>query len=89
MTDPRSRSLQLPAIARKAARRFGALAGVALLAFAIQAQADSRETLGAGDSIRVTVFRDPDLTTQTRMSERDTILFPLIGEVALVGHTRH
>jgi hypothetical protein len=35
MTDPRSRSLQLPAIARKAERRFGARAGVALLAFAI------------------------------------------------------
>ena len=68
-------------------RWFAALAGVALLASAIQGQADSRETLGAGDSIRVTVFQNPDLTTETRISERGTIVFPLIGEVALAGQT--
>src|SRR2546427_8178093 len=68
-------------------RWFAALAGMALLAFAIQGQADSRETLGAGDSIRVTVFQNPDLTTETRISERGTIMFPLIGEVALAGQT--
>jgi polysaccharide biosynthesis/export protein len=68
-------------------RWFAALAGVALLAFAIQGQADSRETLGAGDSIRVTVFQNPDLTTETRISERGTIMFPLIGEIALAGQT--
>jgi polysaccharide export outer membrane protein len=68
-------------------RWFAALAGVALLAFAIPGQADSRETLGAGDSIRVTVFQNPDLTTETRISERGTIVFPLIGEVALAGQT--
>jgi len=68
-------------------RWFAALAGAALLAFAIQGQADSRETLGAGDSIRVTVFQNPDLTTETRISERGTIVFPLIGEVALAGQT--
>ena len=68
-------------------RWFPALAGVALLALAIQGQADPRETLGAGDSIRVTVFQNPDLTTETRISERGTIMFPLIGEVALAGQT--
>src|SRR2546428_13003842 len=60
---------------------------MALLAFAIQGQADSRETLGAGDSIRVTVFQNPDLTTETRISERGTITFPLIGEIAIAGLT--
>jgi polysaccharide biosynthesis/export protein len=68
-------------------RWFAAVAGAALLAFAIQGQADSRETLGAGDSIRVTVFQNPDLTTETRISERGTIMFPLIGEIALAGQT--
>jgi polysaccharide export outer membrane protein len=68
-------------------RWFAALAGVALLAFAIQGRAEPRETLGAGDSIRVTVFQNPDLTTETRISERGTIMFPLIGEVALAGQT--
>ena len=87
MTHPQSRSFQSPPTARKAAGRFAALAGVALLAFAIQGQADSRETLGAGDTIRITVFQTPELTTETRVSERGTIIFPLIGEAVLGGQT--
>jgi len=47
----------------------------------------SREILGEGDSIRITVFQNPDLTTETRISERGTITFPLIGEIALTGLT--
>jgi polysaccharide biosynthesis/export protein len=43
------------------------------------------ETLGPGDMVRVTVFRNPDLTTETRVSERGTILFPMIGEVPVNG----
>ena len=39
----------------------------------------SRETLGEGDSVRITVFQNPDLTTETRISSRGTITFPLIG----------
>jgi polysaccharide export outer membrane protein len=68
-------------------RRLAALAGIALMAFATQGHAESREVLGAGDTIRVTVFQNPDLTTETRVSERGTIAFPLIGEVALGGRT--
>src|SRR5689334_11190773 len=45
------------------------------------------ETLGQGDMVRITVFRNPDLTTEARISERGTILFPMIGEVAIVGLT--
>ena len=44
-------------------------------------------SLGSGDMVRVTVFRNPDLTTETRVSERGTILFPLIGEVEVTGLT--
>ena len=47
--------------------------------------AQSRETLGEGDAIRITVFQNPDLTTETRISERGTITFPLIGEIGLAG----
>jgi polysaccharide export outer membrane protein len=61
-------------------------AGVAVLALAIEAHA-ARDTLGAGDTIRVTVFQNPDLTTETRIAERGTIVFPLIGEVMLGGET--
>jgi polysaccharide biosynthesis/export protein len=45
------------------------------------------ESIGAGDMVRVSVFRNPDLTTETRVSERGTILFPLIGEVNVQGLT--
>jgi polysaccharide export outer membrane protein len=43
------------------------------------------ETLGPGDMVRVNVFRNPDLATEARISERGTIMFPLIGEVPLNG----
>jgi polysaccharide export outer membrane protein len=40
-----------------------------------------------GDMVRVTVFRNPELTTEARVSERGTILFPMIGEVPVAGLT--
>ncbi len=45
------------------------------------------EAIGMGDRVRVTVFRNPDLTTEARVSDRGTILFPLIGEVPVQGMT--
>ena len=47
----------------------------------------ARDTLGAGDSIRITVFQNPDLTTEARLSQAGAIVFPLIGEVTLGGLT--
>ena len=82
-----ARTLFLLAPAREMARRLAALAGVVLLAIATQCLADTRETLGAGDTLRITVVQNPDLTTETRISERGTIMFPLIGELALNGQT--
>ena len=37
------------------------------------------ESLGMGDMVRITVFRNPELTTEARISERGTVLFPMIG----------
>ena len=48
---------------------------------------DRMEALGMGDMVRITVFRNPDLTTEARVSERGTILFPMIGEVPVSGLT--
>ena len=42
-------------------------------------------TLGSGDSIRVLVFQNPDLTLDTRVSENGTITYPLIGSVKIGG----
>ncbi|MEP7068673.1 MAG: polysaccharide export protein EpsE [Usitatibacter sp.] len=53
-----------------------------------QAATDMRlESLGMGDLVRVTVFRNPELTTEARVTERGTILFPMIGEVPVAGLT--
>lgn len=45
------------------------------------------EALGMGDMVRVSVFRNPELTTEARVSERGTILFPMIGEINVAGLT--
>ncbi len=73
----------------KASRRqpLAALLGIAAILLSATALGQSRETLGEGDTVRITVFQNPDLTTETRISERGTISFPLIGEVALGGLT--
>jgi polysaccharide export outer membrane protein len=43
--------------------------------------------LGSGDTIRVNVYQNPDLSLETRLSEQGQISFPLIGMVPLVGTT--
>lgn len=63
-----------------------ALGSLMLMPLAL-VHAESREALGPGDSVRVTVFQNPDLTTEARISERGAIVFPLIGEVALAGRS--
>jgi polysaccharide export outer membrane protein len=51
-----------------------------------QAQAHARpDKLGVGDAIRVTVFQQPDLTTEARISEKGSISMPLVGEVKVAG----
>jgi polysaccharide export outer membrane protein len=41
--------------------------------------------LGPGDIIHITVFNNPELTTDARVSETGSITFPLIGSVQVVG----
>lgn len=43
--------------------------------------------LGAGDTIRIVVFQNPDLTVETRVTENGTISFPLVGLVKVGGMT--
>lgn len=50
--------------------------------------ADEREyVLGPGDIVRITVFQNPDLTTETRVSEAGSITFPLLGSVVVGGQS--
>jgi len=45
------------------------------------------EKLGNGDAVRITVFQQPDLTTEARISDKGTINMPLIGETKISGLT--
>jgi polysaccharide biosynthesis/export protein len=74
--------------ARGNSKWFAALAGVALLLITAQSvAAETADRLGMGDTVRVTVFQYPDLTTETRVSPQGTITFPLVGEVKIGGLT--
>jgi polysaccharide export outer membrane protein len=41
--------------------------------------------LGAGDVVKISVYGSPDLTTETRISEKGSFTFPLVGEVPVAG----
>lgn len=43
--------------------------------------------LGPGDVLRISVFEQPDLSLEVRVSESGTITYPLIGEVKVGGET--
>jgi polysaccharide biosynthesis/export protein len=43
--------------------------------------------LGAGDVVRITVYQNPDLTLEGRISEAGTLSYPLLGAVRLGGLT--
>jgi polysaccharide export outer membrane protein len=63
------------------------LSAVFLLIMAAPALAQT-EKLGVGDAIRVTVFQQPDLLTEARISDKGTISMPLVGEVKVAGMTQ-
>lgn len=64
------------------------LLAFALLAAALSSLAQDKEyRLGAGDSIRISVFQNPNLTLETRVTEDGTITYPLVGTVRIGGMT--
>ena len=63
------------------------LIGLLLMVAALPAWTQTREKLGVGDAVRVTVFQQPDLTTDGRISEKGTLAMPLLGEVKVTGLT--
>jgi polysaccharide biosynthesis/export protein len=68
------------------------LMGLVLMAVALPGLSQTTEKsdgkLGTGDAIRVTVFQQPDLTTEARVTEKGTIPMPLLGEVTVAGMTQ-
>jgi polysaccharide export outer membrane protein len=46
-----------------------------------------RCSAGSGDILKITVYGNPDLATETRVSDAGTITFPLLGPVEIGGLT--
>ncbi len=62
-----------------------ALAQPATSAPAASSEAQRDYVLGAGDVVRISVFQNPDLSLEARISEGGSISFPLLGSVRLGG----
>ncbi len=43
--------------------------------------------LGAGDVVRISVFQNPELTLETRVTEAGVVSYPLLGQVRLGGQS--
>ncbi|BCT69243.1 polysaccharide export protein EpsE [Nitrosospira sp. NRS527] len=56
-----------------------------LLSMSAYAQDILDYPLGPGDIVRVQVFQNPELATETRVSENGSITFPLVGTVEVGG----
>jgi polysaccharide export outer membrane protein len=66
------------------------LAALVVAAFPSAARAQDRTAeyrLGPGDNIRVSVFQNPNLTLEARVSEDGTVSYPMIGRVRIGGMT--
>jgi polysaccharide biosynthesis/export protein len=63
------------------------LIGLAMMVLAAGLAYAVGDKLGVGDAVHVTVFQQPDLTTDTRITEKGTIAMPLVGEVKVGGLT--
>jgi polysaccharide export outer membrane protein len=76
----------------KAALLAAALLAAAQVAAVLLSAAHAQDRLpeyrlGAGDSIRISVFQNPNLTLETRVSEDGTISYTMIGRVRIGGMT--
>jgi polysaccharide export outer membrane protein len=60
--------------------------GLALVSATAAAQS-MQEVLGPGDSVRISVYPYPDLTTEVRLAEDGQVNLPMIGRVELKGMT--
>ncbi len=66
-------------------RVLAAVLATVLMASTADAAQTADYKLSAGDSIRIQVFQNQDLTLETKVSESGTVTYPLIGEVHVGG----
>jgi polysaccharide export outer membrane protein len=51
----------------------------------VASAASAEYRLGAGDVMRISVYQNPDLTLETRVSENNVVSFPLLGSIKVGG----
>ena len=61
------------------------LMAILMSALALPGLAQSTDKLGPGDTVHVTVFQQPDMTTDTRVTDQGAIHVPLVGAVKVDG----
>ncbi|MEY4750087.1 MAG: polysaccharide export protein EpsE [Pseudomonadota bacterium] len=81
LAQPQSQRRQLLALALLAP------ATLALSGRAFAQQVDNRRdyVIGAGDVLRISVYQNPDLLMEIRVSETGVISYPLLGQIRLGG----
>jgi polysaccharide export outer membrane protein len=79
------RGLAAAAIALAALAGTTAVSAQAPSAAPVRAAPAAEYRLGAGDVVRITVFQNPELTLESRLTEGGQISFPLLGAVRLGG----
>ena len=82
---PLIRGFAAAAIALAALAGTTAVSAQASAAEPVRAAPSAEYRLGAGDVVRITVFQNPELTLESRLTEGGQISFPLLGAVRLGG----
>jgi protein involved in polysaccharide export with SLBB domain len=64
-----------------------ALCGLFFVAFSLLHSAAYAQlyTLGSGDTVKINVYQEPDLSIEAKISNNGTIDFPLIGYIKIAG----
>ena len=63
------------------------LVGVLFLSGMVVASESSEYMLGSGDTVRIQVYGEPDLTVETQITETGALSYPFLGEIRLLGMT--
>src|SRR5690554_1875150 len=66
---------------------FGLLLALCLSSTVSAQKPEQEYVLSPGDIVRITVFQNPELTTEARVSEGGTLTFPLLGSVRVGGQS--
>lgn len=60
---------------------------VLLISSFVSAQVPNKYLLGAGDTLELLVYQEPDLRTVTKLTQSGYINMPLVGQIKLEGMT--